>query len=837
MTIRECIRALALAAASLGGARGSVAAEPDVYQAMRAAKPSGRVAAARALVLQRDAFRFTFEAGTFHALEAGAGQVFGAVFVGDGRYELEPATENERRHLGLVTKTPGLTTLQDTFKSVVLLFTDGTAKEIGALSPAGTPSDTAAVASVYDEHLKRQRSEYRTNIHLRLLQDMLDGPRPHKGAFLAFVSGARHGPVLAVHDPLGLEALRLSFNVGGEETALFKPGTSGGLWYLSRTRAQARAGAGAPARRLADALHYSIETTINADQTITGTTTVRLRTIAPGVRVLPMLLLSTLRVRAAALVVGGADERLPLTFVQEPSKDEGELSVILPAPQPDGATLTIRLEYAGRDVLTDAGEGNFTIGARTSWYANLGTFDDVATFDLTYRVPSDREVVSVGALVDDRVQGGARTLTWKADQPLRVAGFNYGRFKKVERMDADAGVKLQVFTNPGTPNVITEINQFLQAVSGDTLGGGAIPDAVADDVPVQVPSYVGPRHIQVTTQSLAESALVDASNMARVGKAYFGSLPVTRVAITQQAQWFFGQSWPALIYLPYLAFIDGTTRAQLGLASTNSFVDIVGPHEFAHQWWGHSVGFQSYRDQWLSEGFAEFSAALLLHHTGGGGRYDAFWENARKTILGRPTGATLANHEAGPITQGWRLATSANGQAYAAMVYAKGAYVLHMLRMMMWEAESKHPDAGFRAMVQDFAVTYAGKEPSTADFQKMVEKHMVPAMNATRDGKMDWFFGQWVHGTEIPRYEQDLKISTVAKDTYRIQGTVSQNDVSADFRALLPLYVELDKGSLSRVGVLPFVGAGSRPVDLQLQLPRKPRRAVFNARHDVLAKD
>jgi aminopeptidase N len=33
-------------------------------------------------------------------------------------------------------------------------------------------------------------------------------------------------------------------------------------------------------------------------------------------------------------------------------------------------------------------------------------------------------------------------------------------------------------------------------------------------------------------------------------------------------------------------------------------------HETAHQWWGDMVSWRSYRDQWLSEGFAEYSGIL-----------------------------------------------------------------------------------------------------------------------------------------------------------------------------------------------------------------------------------
>ena len=43
-----------------------------------------------------------------------------------------------------------------------------------------------------------------------------------------------------------------------------------------------------------------------------------------------------------------------------------------------------------------------------------------------------------------------------------------------------------------------------------------------------------------------------------------------------------------------------------------AFVDMFRAHEVAHEWWGHRVGWTSYRDQWLSEGFAEYSAVLYM---------------------------------------------------------------------------------------------------------------------------------------------------------------------------------------------------------------------------------
>jgi aminopeptidase N len=351
------------------------------------------------------------------------------------------------------------------------------------------------------------------------------------------------------------------------------------------------------------------------------------------------------------------------------------------------------------------------------------------------------------------------------------------------------------------------------------------------------PTYMGPRSITVSTDALAESALADGINTDRVANHYFGPIPYPEVAITQQSQWSFGQSWPTLIFIPYMAFLDGTTRHFLGLDNTSDFVDQVGPHEFAHQWWGHYVGWQGYRDQWLSEGFAEFTAALVIQHTQGMGKYNRFWERARRYILEKGRGASLHNDEAGPITEGWRLATRRAPEAYQAIVYDKGAYVLHMLRMMMRNDGSRDPDERFVAMMKDFVATFADKNPSTRDFQDVVERHMIPAMNAGGDGTMKWFFDEWVSGTDIPRYVSKLDIEKAGGDQYRLVGTLRQQDVSKDFRAPVQIYVDLGKGQILHLGTLLMVGDSTNSIDTTFRSPRKPRHVLLNALHDVLSQE
>ena len=68
-----------------------------------------------------------------------------------------------------------------------------------------------------------------------------------------------------------------------------------------------------------------------------------------------------------------------------------------------------------------------------------------------------------------------------------------------------------------------------------------------------------------------------------------------------------------LVYLPICYFWDSTIQHELGVLDRDpSYWQVVTAHEVAHQWWGQTVGFASYRDQWMSEGFANFSAALFL---------------------------------------------------------------------------------------------------------------------------------------------------------------------------------------------------------------------------------
>jgi len=113
----------------------------------------------------------------------------------------------------------------------------------------------------------------------------------------------------------------------------------------------------------------------------------------------------------------------------------------------------------------------------------------------------------------------------------------------------------------------------------------------------------------------------------------------------------------------------------------------------------------------------------------------------------------------------------------------------------------------------------------------------VPAMNAAGDGKMDWFFKQWVYGTEIPRYKSKLDIAKQGEGQYKLTGSISQEGVSDSFRGLVSIYADFGKGDIARLGGVSLAGNATKPLDVSIRLSKEPKRVLLNAYHDVLWRD
>jgi aminopeptidase N len=165
-----------------------------------------------------------------------------------------------------------------------------------------------------------------------------------------------------------------------------------------------------------------------------------------------------------------------------------------------------------------------------------------------------------------------------------------------------------------------------------------------------------------------------------------------------------------------------------------------------------------------------------------------------------------------------------------ALLPRKGGFIIHMLRQLM--RDPQNGDRDFIAMMHDFTATYANRSASTEDFRATVEKHMKPAMLMDRRGNMQWFFDDWVYGSEIPSYRLEY---TVAPDDgkAKVTGVLTQSGVSDSFKMRVRVYVRLGKKA---VPVLYLAAEGDRSQRFVVTLPEEPKEVLLNAENDVLAE-
>jgi hypothetical protein len=769
------------------------------------------------IVLERDAGTVTFKTGELSLQAPVLGRQAIAVFTGQGRFHLKPALPIESARLHFTT---GASEVEEEFDAALLYFTDATVDEIRKQAKSGPVSaKNEAEFQKFHSQLRsrtetpRSYMEYEMfgedipNLEAQVLCELYNPVGT--GSFTALLHGHKHSQMRFLVRPQGAIP-----SMGPEEVALIvvDPGeTQDGIWYMAHTIAEMKSHqvSSNEEKRLIAPEHYQMDVHVGRNDRLAAKVSIRFKALRDGDRVLPLTLLPNLRVFQANL------DNAPTGLIQEGVKQDAALSLVLPQPTVRDHIYTATLDYEGNKVIFKEGNGNFTVRARETWYPAVSPFRDWATYDITFHSPKRLTLVGVGKLINETREGDETVTEWKSDVPLPVAGFNFGDFKKKERDDDVTKCTVEAYATAEPPEWLKNVSQGMEGGPHEGLPGGG--------------------GMMLSPSAMAGNVLVDALNSERLYTQWFGPTGFGRLAITQQPAFDFGQSWPTLVYLPVSAFLDATQRWQLLGRETfrfsKEFVNVVTAHEVSHQWWGHTVGWASYHDQWLSEGFADFSAALFLEATeskGEGAR--GFWESQRRLVLEKNQFGNRAN-DVGPLWMGQRLGSFRAEDAYRRLTYAKGAFVLSMLRRLMWDRQTADKD--FIDMMHDFVATYRGKNASTEDFQRIVEKHMHPDMNLDNNGHMDWFFREWVYGTEAPSYHLEYTLSDADSGKTLLTAKVSQQDVGPAFKMKIPLYVEYD-GRLAKLGSVPIVGSSTTD-ELKVTLAKRPRRVVLNALDDVLA--
>ena len=186
-----------------------------------------------------------------------------------------------------------------------------------------------------------------------------------------------------------------------------------------------------------------------------------------------------------------------------------------------------------------------------------------------------------------------------------------------------------------------------------------------------------------------------------------------------------------------------------------NFSDVPGfflAHEIAHQWWGQGVAPKNYRERWLSEGAAQYAAALWVRESRG--------EPAFRAVLKRFGDWAFRHAKAGPIDLSYRVGhLRGEPQAYRAVVYDKGAYVLHMLRGLVGEESFRNALTSFQA---DHRYGKAGTEELRQALERTSGRDLRP------------YFKEWVRGTAVPELRfthRSEPLGSTFQTTVRIVAT------------------------------------------------------------------
>ena len=225
-------------------------------------------------------------------------------------------------------------------------------------------------------------------------------------------------------------------------------------------------------------------------------------------------------------------------------------------------------------------------------------------------------------------------------------------------------------------------------------------------------------------------------------------------------------------------------------------------HELAHQWWGQAVGWKNYHEQWLSEGFAQYFAALYAEQN--------LEPAVINNVLRRMRQTAIEESAKGPIYLGYRLGhIQGDARIFRSIIYNKSAMVLHMLRRTIGEE-------AFFAGVRTFYSEWQYRKAGTSDLIKVMEK--------TSGRDLAGFFEAWVFGEAIPS----------VKFSHRTEGSTLVLRIEQIGPPMpVPIGVRLQYASGKTETVI--VNADGPVTERKVELKEPLRSAEANADHGALA--
>jgi hypothetical protein len=783
-----------------------------------------RVFKVREAAIDRSAIHITLEDGNIAFTQDVMGRITGAFFEGDGEVLLVPPNEVERQSISLFT---GMAILEERFSSAYFRFNDNTATE---LQPGLRDPDEAKEFA--DRWNMTARNLAQTDA-MRLLVDF------SKMLPVAGEKTPENSPPANAIDPedrmlhIRLQGNKLgAFDIFFDSTAgeqvqagQVKTTETGAVYYDSWTSFSTTPVSNESKRKPAreeiaqtvppeagsredpiSVRGYVIDATVKPPKELDAEVKLHLDVERGGSRCLVFELSRFLHIQTVE--ANGRE----VEFIQNPPVEGTRLArsgndvvaVILPEPARKGLEINLRFVYAG-DVLAEAGKGLLYVGARGTWYPNRGLA--MADFDLTFHYPAGWTLVATGKpsqiakppaspQAEAQNAGTEQVGRWVSERPIPVAGFNLGKYVRVA---APAGnVMVETYATVGVEKDFPH----------------PPPPPIPPDTPHLRPRAVSPLNVAPT---LSQPPVSPAQNAAAVAEVTahairyfaerFGPFPYSQLVLTQLPGRE-SQGWPGLIFLSSYAFMTPQQNEELHMDPARILmVQQVPAHEAAHQWWGDLVLWSTYRDQWFSEGLANYCALMMLQEKNPAA-FHKVMEKYREDLLEKNKDGNFPK-DAGPVTLGSRLLSSHFPGGYEAISYGRGTWLFHMLRSMLQDAasESGRKESGrgvaeepFLRSLRKLRERYQGKAISTRELLDVFAEDLPPSLRYEGKASLDWFLEGWINGTSLPRLElQAVKFIPKANATV-VTGVIRQKDAPEDLVTSVPIYAVTSSKSPVYVG-------------------------------------
>jgi hypothetical protein len=477
--------------------------------------------------------------------------------------------------------------------------------------------------------------------------------------------------------------------------------------------------------------HYQVDVSFDPNrQWLDGRALVRLRVKADAINNLTLHLAETLTVQS---VYSSDFGRLLALRV----RGQNSIIVSLNGYVTRGTDIALVITYAGRlepvspdretlvpqfpenpalnsETSSFPGEPSLLYSTRTYWYpqSNVAGY---ATATLHLTVPEPFHVVASGELAPgspvvvpgrDRQPPG-RLYSFEARQPVRYLACLISRFVRVSTRTVSLVEALASLAAGGS-----------SAVPGNAVQAGSFNNAL--DLAVET----NPRQT-----ARGRFAAPVAADVMEFYTSLVGDCPYPDLTLALIEKDLPGGHSPAYLSILHQPLPSGSTNWANDPAAFLSFPEFFLAHEAAHQWWGQAVGWRSYHDQWISEGFAQYFAALYARKSRGEGTFN--------DMLRRMARWARDQGKAGPVSLGYRLGhIQGDSRIFRAIVYNKSAVVLHMLRRLLGD------EAFFRS-IRRFYFGSRFRKADAQDVRAAFEQESGQALEA--------FFRGWIEGSGTPQ--------------------------------------------------------------------------------------